>query len=66
MALKFFINMGMFLTVFLGGTFEFFQFEEYIENFFSVNRTVYGRKFYVLTGFHGLHVMVGLIILVVA
>lgn len=60
------VHLRFMLTVALGLCFEGFQFEEYLEKFFSVKSTVYGRKFYILTGFHGLHVLVGLIILFVS
>lgn len=63
--LFFFVNLGFFFTIALGGVFEAFQFKEYLFNFFSINRTVYGSKFYLLTGFHGFHVLMGLFILII-
>ncbi|CAD6238220.1 GSCOCG00012524001-RA-CDS [Cotesia congregata] len=51
----------LFLTVKLGLIFSYFQYLEYNESFFSINDSVYGSIFYILTGFHGFHVIVGTI-----
>nr|AXJ93306.1 cytochrome c oxidase subunit III [Nereis sp.] len=47
------------LTVLLGGYFTFLQAEEYMEAPFTIADSVYGATFYVATGFHGLHVLIG-------
>lgn len=47
------------VTLFLGFTFSFFQYMEYVSSFFTINDSRFGRLFYVLTGFHGIHVLVG-------
>lgn len=47
------------LTVLLGGYFTFLQAEEYIEAPFTIADSVYGSTFFVATGFHGLHVLIG-------
>lgn len=47
------------LTVILGGYFTFLQGVEYIEASFSIADRVYGSTFFVATGFHGLHVIIG-------
>lgn len=60
------VHLGLILTLGLGISFELLQFEEYCANFFSINSTAYGRTFYMLTGFHGFHVLMGLIILFVS
>nr|UKA77685.1 cytochrome c oxidase subunit III [Platydemus manokwari] len=52
-----------FITVFYGLLFLDFQLEEYIFTHFSINSSVYGSVFFLLTGFHGFHVIVGLIFL---
>lgn len=56
-------------TVALGGTFLFFQAEEYIEAYQHLNLTlesgIYGSTFFMLTGFHGAHVTLGTIMLTV-
>ncbi len=57
----------MFVTVVLGATFLYFQAGEYIEAYTELNLTlgsgVYGSTFFMLTGFHGLHVTLGTIML---
>lgn len=52
-----------FITIFYGILFLDFQLEEYIFTSFSINRRVYGRVFFMLTGFHGFHVILGLFFL---
>jgi cytochrome c oxidase subunit 3 len=57
------------LTIILGFTFLGFQAHEYIEAYTKLNLTlgsgVYGSTFFMLTGFHGLHVTLGAIMLTV-
>ena len=57
------------LTVLLGGTFVFFQAKEYMHAYSELNLTlgsgVYGSTFFMLTGFHGMHVTLGAIMLTV-
>lgn len=50
----------------LGATFVFVQAFEYSYLPFSINTDAYASCFYLTTGFHGLHVIVGLIFLLVA
>ena len=52
-------------TVVLGVVFLFLQVEEYIKSLVRFNRRVYGSAFFILTGFHGLHVTIGAIALLV-
>ncbi|MGH8072750.1 MAG: cytochrome c oxidase subunit 3 [Lysobacter sp.] len=56
-------------TVLLGCVFLFFQAEEYIHAYSELNLTmgsgIYGSTFFMLTGFHGLHVTLGTIMLAV-
>nr|QUL61615.1 cytochrome c oxidase subunit 3 [Oplophorus typus] len=47
------------LTVFLGLYFTALQAFEYIEAPFTIADSVYGSTFFVATGFHGLHVIIG-------
>ena len=56
---------GLALTVGLGVYFTILQGYEYVEALFSVADSVYGRTFFVATGFHGLYVIVGTTFLVV-
>nr|YP_010490479.1 cytochrome c oxidase subunit III [Neoverruca intermedia]UWM12965.1 cytochrome c oxidase subunit III [Neoverruca intermedia] len=50
---------ALIFTIILGVYFTFLQAYEYMEAPFSVSEAVYGTTFFVATGFHGLHVMVG-------
>ncbi len=56
-------------TVLLGAVFLFYQVEEYIHAYRDLNLTlgsgIYGSTFFMLTGFHGLHVTLGAIMLAV-
>nr|UUG47464.1 cytochrome c oxidase subunit III [Ips shangrila] len=50
---------SLFLTVILGFYFSFLQAYEYIEAPFSIADSIYGSTFFMTTGLHGLHVLVG-------
>ena len=50
---------GLIITVSLGVYFTILQALEYYEASFSLADSVYGATFFVATGFHGLHVIVG-------
>ena len=56
-------------TVLLGCLFLFFQAEEYIHAYQELNLTlgsgIYGSTFFMLTGFHGLHVTLGTVMLAI-
>merc|ERR1712083_418994 len=41
------------------------QFKEYSDSIFSFNDSCYGSVFFLLTGFHGFHVIIGLIFLLI-
>nr|YP_002261410.1 cytochrome c oxidase subunit III [Falco tinnunculus]ABW23051.1 cytochrome c oxidase subunit 3 [Falco tinnunculus] len=47
------------LTVLLGAYFKALQAMEYYEAPFSIADSVYGSTFFIATGFHGLHVIIG-------
>ena len=51
--------LGFLITLGLGFLFTGFQGLEYFEAPFSISDSVYGTTFFMLTGFHGLHVLVG-------
>jgi cytochrome c oxidase subunit 3 len=61
--------IGLAVTVALGALFMFFQIAEYKEAFGHLNLTlgsgIYGSTFFMLTGFHGFHVTIGAIMLLV-
>lgn len=54
---------SLLVTVVLGVYFSILQAIEYTEASFSISDSVYGSTFYVATGFHGLHVVVGTVFL---
>ncbi|MDE0044371.1 MAG: cytochrome c oxidase subunit 3 [bacterium] len=56
---------GLWVTVVLGITFTAFQIVEYAEAPFSFSGGIYGSTFFMATGFHGFHVIVGTIFLAV-
>jgi cytochrome c oxidase subunit 3 len=57
--------MGFSVTVALSFLFLFFQFVEYIGAAYGISDGIYGSVFYLLTGFHGFHVIIGTIFLIV-
>ena len=63
------LNWFMFFTILLGATFLGFQAYEYHHAYSELNLTlgagIYGSTFFMLTGFHGMHVTVGAIMLCV-
>ena len=56
---------SLIITIFLGFYFTFLQGLEYYEARFSFADRVYGSTFFIATGFHGLHVIIGTLFLVV-
>nr|YP_010943702.1 cytochrome c oxidase subunit III [Ennucula tenuis]WLV28172.1 cytochrome c oxidase subunit 3 [Ennucula tenuis] len=50
---------GLIATVTLGIYFTILQAGEYLEASFTIADSVYGSTFFVATGFHGLHVLIG-------
>ena len=53
------------ITVLLGFYFSILQGYEYIEASFTIADSVYGSSFFIATGFHGLHVIIGTTFLLV-
>ena len=56
---------GLLITIILGIYFTFLQGLEYFEASFTFADRVYGSTFFIATGFHGLHVLVGTLFLLV-
>ncbi len=57
------LERGLLVTMLLGFTFLIIQINEYVHLGFTPQSTAFGSAFYTLTGFHGLHVFVGLTLL---
>jgi cytochrome c oxidase subunit 3 len=56
---------GLLLTIILGLFFIMLQYYEFRNAPFNINDSVYGSIFFMITGFHGLHVIIGTIFLIV-
>jgi len=52
-------------TIILGVYFTIIQFTEYKESPFTIADSAYGSTFFVATGFHGLHILIGTLFLMV-
>ena len=59
------LKYGLILTILLGATFTCVQAFEYSHATFSFAGNIYGATFFMATGFHGFHVLVGTIFLIV-
>lgn len=55
--------VSLLITVCLGIYFLYMQYLEYSEAQFAISDGVYGRTFFMATGFHGIHVIVGTLFL---
>lgn len=55
--------ISLLFTIILGIYFLYIQYLEYSEAQFAISDGVYGRTFFIATGFHGMHVIVGTIFL---
>jgi cytochrome c oxidase subunit 3 len=53
------------LTVLMGAVFLGFQAHEWMSLPFDISTNAYGSTFFAMTGFHGLHVLAGLVIMLV-
>nr|YP_006665927.1 cytochrome c oxidase subunit III [Leucoptera malifoliella]AER38732.1 cytochrome c oxidase subunit 3 [Leucoptera malifoliella] len=53
------------ITIMLGLYFTILQTYEYIEASFTISNSIYGSTFFMATGFHGLHVIIGTLFLMI-
>lgn len=58
-------NKALLITVLLGIYFSILQKWEYSQSQFTISDSIYGSTFFLLTGFHGIHVIVGTTFLLV-
>nr|YP_010709608.1 cytochrome c oxidase subunit III [Sosibia ovata]WCS40823.1 cytochrome c oxidase subunit 3 [Sosibia ovata] len=58
-------NKSLMITIIMGLYFTLLQAYEYIEAPFTISDSVYGSSFYMATGFHGMHVIIGTSFLIV-
>jgi cytochrome c oxidase subunit 3 len=58
-------KIGLLLTIMLGIAFTSFQAIEYSEAGFGYDKSLYGSAFFMATGFHGAHVIIGTLFLIV-
>nr|YP_009499372.1 cytochrome c oxidase subunit III [Andraca olivacea]AWT58364.1 cytochrome c oxidase subunit III [Andraca olivacea] len=58
-------NKSLFITICLGMYFTILQAYEYLEASFSIADSIYGSTFFMATGFHGLHVIIGTFFLLI-
>lgn len=59
------VVLGLLITIVLGAVFTCVQAYEYAHASFTMDQNIYGSVFYMLTGFHGAHVIIGTIFLIV-
>nr|YP_009742239.1 cytochrome c oxidase subunit III [Zemeros flegyas]QID90319.1 cytochrome c oxidase subunit III [Zemeros flegyas] len=52
-------SQSLFITIILGIYFSFLQAYEYLKASFTIANSIYGSTFFMATGFHGLHVIIG-------
>jgi cytochrome c oxidase subunit III len=59
------VKAGLWCTVLLGALFTMLQIYEYTHAYFAFSGNIYGATFFMATGFHGAHVLIGTIFLAV-
>nr|YP_010463193.1 cytochrome c oxidase subunit III [Bochrus foveatus]UUJ37717.1 cytochrome c oxidase subunit 3 [Bochrus foveatus] len=59
------VNYSLTLTVILGIYFTMLQAYEYLEASFNISDSIYGSTFFMSTGFHGIHVIIGTLFLLI-
>nr|YP_010464267.1 cytochrome c oxidase subunit III [Lagria rufipennis]UUL71644.1 cytochrome c oxidase subunit 3 [Lagria rufipennis] len=58
--------IGLLMTIILGIYFSMLQAYEYYESSFCMSDSSYGSSFFIATGFHGIHVIIGTLFLLVS
>nr|UGS80508.1 cytochrome c oxidase subunit III [Polypsocus corruptus] len=58
--------LSLYLTIILGIYFSILQGYEYMEASFTIADSIYGSSFFMATGFHGLHVIIGTIFIIIS
>nr|AZL93404.1 cytochrome c oxidase subunit 3 [Habroteleia persimilis] len=58
-------NYMMLLTIIFGLIFSIIQIFEYYNSLFTLNMSNYGSMFFMMTGFHGLHVLIGTMFIII-
>lgn len=61
-----YVLVMLLLAMLLGALFSACQWYEYNYAQFSIQDSTYGSMFYLITGFHGLHVIIGLVFLFIS
>uniref|UniRef100_A0AAU6PBL8 Cytochrome c oxidase subunit 3 n=1 Tax=Echinolaelaps traubi TaxID=3119979 RepID=A0AAU6PBL8_9ACAR len=56
-------KISLLMTIVLGVYFSFLQGFEYYESLFCINDGIFGTVFFLMTGFHGIHVLIGTLFL---
>lgn len=56
--------LSLIITIILGLYFSYLQFMEYKESPFRIADSAYGSTFFIITGFHGLHVIIGTLFII--
>uniref|UniRef100_UPI00315C8454 cytochrome c oxidase subunit III n=1 Tax=Parasipyloidea carinata TaxID=3126553 RepID=UPI00315C8454 len=59
------MNQSLLITIIMGIYFTMLQAYEYMEATFTISDSIYGASFFMSTGFHGLHVIIGTTFLIV-
>lgn len=57
--------ISLIITILLGIYFSYLQYIEYKEASFTISDSIYGSTFFLITGFHGIHVIIGTFFIIV-